>query len=756
MKKILCLVIALLMLMSPTVFAGSADEIAKMYLATSKVSSASGKIILSTSLNEPLELLGTIPVEDDVEIDYQLLIEELIGATAEIEYAYSISNDKKKMDLSLNMVLDAPIALNDDFRIDAWAKIGAWLQYDISDLSNPTYKMIFKVPFEKNYIVMDFSDVIQENPALSFLDTAATEQMQEEIMDALLRYANVKKKGFEYIISLDDTGARAYLVECIALYQDYMKRSNTSNMESYIAADKLLQNIADALKNTPLLGEQGLELKLVKNSMGLVSAEVEKLHLNFNVYDLLVANGKSTDGLKQEQGKVNLTLESSVSIEKHNHTSVTIPQLTDENSEVIFQDLYGWNTSLIAKKPPVFRNNCIYFPIESMAEQVGKPLSIEKNGETATITYSNEHSITVSGNSIFYSDEETLMDAPAIIAENDGYYCLEELLYPLNIVSAYVLYDVDNHEFYISFEVFPDAESESESDYEYEPEYEENSYVPMQLHYGFSLDRSLYQEDSILFMPVYEFVSTLFPGEFRFGNHSITYTALEENPFGIQTISAVAGDTFVTINGEQRALTHSVVEVNGILNIPFSFAKELGLDGGAEISHRLWDNDFTSYCHFYMDNPDYHEEDFFDEYVPEQLYFWVSSDQVPCVENGEVYVPLYDLLQEMFEGEFTFFENGLEYVASGENNLQIEMVSACLGDNYVTVDGEKIGFEHEIITVNDIIRVPMSFTRNLGMENEGITAYYGTTYCFVMDNPSYQPIDDGLLEKNNWFYSLFQ
>ena len=254
-------------------------------------------------------------------------------------------------------------------------------------------------------------------------------------------------------------------------------------------------------------------------------------------------------------------------------------------------------------------------------------------------------------------------------------------------------------------------------------------------------------------------ISMLFAGEFSYGEHSITYTATEENLFDIHAFSATANDMFVTINGEQYPLQQKVTEVDGVLNIPVSFAKTLGLSGDAQISQSFESENITSVCRFYMDNPEYkdetwnYEEDNFETF--KYLYFWVNSDQVPCVKNDEVYVPLYDLLLEMYDGEFTFFENGLEYLATGENPLGMKKVSAFLDDNFVTVDDKKISFDNKIIEENDIIRVPLSFTTKLGMKTEGISTYYGTSYSFSMENPAYIPPLEDDIEVNHLFYHLF-
>ena len=117
---------------------------------------------------------------------------------------------------------------------------------------------------------------------------------------------------------------------------------------------------------------------------------------------------------------------------------------------------------------------------------------------------------------------------------------------------------------------------------------------------------------------------------------------------------------------------------------------------------------------------------------------WVYSDRLPHLENGEVCVPLYDFLIELYDGEFSFTENGMEYAATGENEMGITKVSVTVGDKFVMVDDKRIELENQVVRINDVIRVPIGFVEALGFGTDWISVYNNeTTYSFSMPNPKY-------------------
>ncbi len=760
MKKVVSFLIGLTMLFT-TAFAGSAEIIADALNKTSKLTSCSGEMTFSAKLNEPLYLLETIQFDEDIPIDIKLLVEELIGATAKIDYSYSTSDDYKKMDIYMGIAYDTPLVLSEDFRLEAWAKTLIWMSYDVTDEENPVYKMIVKVPLVNKYQIYDLSDFLKSSPSLMVVfDKDIMEDFQKKITDALLQKANITTSGNNYTLSLDDKGAKEYLIEVLKVYKEYMEESSFLNYESVAMVQNIFDQAAEFFEKTTLLGENGLEITFSKHEEGIITAEAEELHIRFNVFDILEAYEQSTEGLGREEAYVDITLQTELTTSNHNKAEVVMPELTEENSEYVDMYYEFSNIYIISDEAPVFKSNYIYYPIESIALQDGLDLTTAINDDEISITYPDGQIVNVRGNTANLYGEYVTYDMPPVIVENDMIYCIEAFIYPLNIIQVGTYYDFDSgmFKFKYCYEIPEDVSESDENTYDSEP-YDYQEYIPPTLYYTFYIPRGAYTNDGVVYMPVYEFVQLLFPGEFTFEENSLTYTALEENKFDIQTIKVSDGDLFVTIDGVERPLEAAAKEVEGVLNIPVSFTKELGIDEGyIQVRYNAGGRIHTTYS-FNMPNPDYVEPNY-NDYVPYMLYVWVNSDRVPYVENGEVYVPAYDLFEGMFKGEFSFKENGMEYVATRENSYGIEKVSIYVGDNFVTVDDQKIEFDNKVVTVDDIIRVPISFIEKLGMTVTSIKSYdSSTTYQFEMENPNYveKEINNESTELyNNWFYKLFQ
>ena len=139
------------------------------------------------------------------------------------------------------------------------------------------------------------------------------------------------------------------------------------------------------------------------------------------------------------------------------------------------------------------------------------------------------------------------------------------------------------------------------------PEYKEDSYYGTSkyysdLYYYVNSDRVPYINEDIIYMPAYDFFGELFKGEYTFADNGFEYTASGENPHDIVKVSVYAGDDFVTVNDEQIKLDKEAVDIDGVIRIPVSFAKALGIEA-TDISV----NYGTTYS-FTMPNPDYEGE----------------------------------------------------------------------------------------------------------------------------------------------------
>lgn len=360
--------------------------------------------------------------------------------------------------------------------------------------------------------------------------------------------------------------------------------------------------------------------------------------------------------------------------------------------------------------------------------------------------------------------EENEYSVPPVIIKDGKAYCTEDMLYPLGVEVWNTSYVPGADKFVFSFEIIRTEKTDAEEEME-----EEEPYIPPVLYYNFTVEAPAYVKNKICYMPAKSFIEVLFGGEAVKGENDFRYTATEENIFDIDTFYVKAGDDFALINGEKKSLGGVAEMVDGNLNIPMGFAAELGMNCSVNTNYSLnsgeTEGTINSRFHFEMENPEFdplEDKNEYYGYIPLTLHCWVTSDQVPHRENGEIYVPLYDLLLSMTSGNFTYGEEAdMEFVAARSNDYGIKTVKANIGDNYVTVNDEKIEFTNNIVEVNEIIRVPIEFTKKLGFKTNSISSSNSHSwYSFEKDNPKYlekKQEEAGEDENiyNNWFYQLF-
>ena len=349
------------------------------------------------------------------------------------------------------------------------------------------------------------------------------------------------------------------------------------------------------------------------------------------------------------------------------------------------------------------------------------------------------------------SIDDFITETPEIITENAGVYCTEVVLMGLNMFVYNTSYDIKQNSFTFSYRYEkPIPEEETEI---VEEETIEDTYVSPTLWYYFYLDRLPYEKNGVMYMPVYEFVEELFDGEFLFGPDTLIYTANSENVFGIKTITARKGDSYLVVNEQQKTLEAAVEEKDGVLYIPISFAKSIGLTAMVDASYREEEGSWSDY-NFSMPNPEYVSEEENSDYIHmmEKLFYNISSDRVPHMENGTVYIPAFDFIDEIIDGEYTFREEGFDYKTDKTNVFGIQSVSVNAGDKFITVNGEKREISNEVINIDNVLRLPISVISDFGMDVTDIYVYdSGTEYYFMMENPEYKPEE----AFGNWFSSLF-
>ena len=684
-------------MMSTTVLADVQDEFSNILEKNTKATSFAGKTVVTAELNEPLQIFEDIPKDDYVDLDYTLLSNDLMKSKFTVEFAYNVAPDYKKMQMSVSMACDLPVHINNDLKIDAYGKFGVWCNYDVTDSENPKLEIIQKNPVDPYYSYGDFFDTYGEE-----LTKAITPDAIKGAVDGFARALNdnaeIKKTTQGYKVKIDNDSFKGFISDSALM------------LKKYIPDPEFKEFIKNQLPDFDfdLLGKNGAVIEVTKNSKGEIAAYTQSIHLDFNLYDLAEYLGIPADGLVKEKSQIDVTFKEASEFFGYNKTTVDLPELTEENSRPIYAgSSHGYYSS---EESPLFKDNIVYYPLDEVLKLTSIDAKVEENK-------------VILGDEVFECDEMQLYKT------DNKVYVTEAVLEFIDIRYLGVDYDMDEDRFNFSF--FYEEEEEYFDDY-----YEDDS-QPQYLDISFELERAPYANDGIFYMPVFELLCEMGEGEFKYGIKTLRYTAKTDNYDGIKTFFVRDGDPFVIVNDEKIAIEAPAMDVNGVLNIPVSFVHEYGYSaeinsdfsvGGEGYAHTLY--------YFEKPNPMYVERE------DENPYLFVSivSDQLPHIENGEVCVPLYDFLYEMYDGEFSFTPNGMEYVATSENEYGITKVSVTIGDNFVMVDDKKVEFENKVVRVNDIIRVPLEFVKNMGFSIDWIYLDNNNTatfYDFSMPNPNY-------------------
>ena len=752
MKKFIILLTAFIF-SATTVFASGAEEITEALLNSISVLSAQVDMESSIELKKPLLFLDSISElvsDENIDIDFRALIESIIKSRSHVECAYSMSNDFKKISVGMSSEQDMPVTVNDSLKINAWTKTKMWVDYDVSDAENPVYRIIIKSPILKKYTVLESSDEIPQSENIS-MTADDISKYGKSIVNSLMENAELTVSGDVYTLKMDDAAAKKYILD--ALYA-------LNELDSYSIPDTDFNDIIDSLKklfdNMTVFGNEGITIQYKITPDGFISVEEADVHICVNLYDILTLFSKNTNGLSREDSDIDFVLKIKQTITNHNKAiAPDIPEITEENSDISLKHI---DNSTMVYKSPIFKNNRAYYPLKKFFDKH----NFEVINEDGKITVKSPDDITLvlseNETAAFSNDKEISFEQIPVIIDGDEIYLLGEALDYLYIEANILNYDSARNVFPVSFYYSPPRKHEEET-----TEPETPKYVPRYLSFSFYLPRMTYIRDDQFYMPVYEFLTMISPGSFTFGNKSLEYTADKENSVGLISFSAHDGDDYVIFNGENTAIDGIVTEYKGVLYIPLSFANNMGISSSVQAF--ISDFNCSMRFSFSMPNPDFDNNNPYSAYPygrpSKTLNYYFLSDRVPYVDDDVVYMPAYDFFAKLFDGEFSFDGDLMTYTASDENSFGIKSISVCTGDDFVTVDGEKIKLEKAATIVDDVIRIPVSFADELGLKTNYISAnsygsYSSSSYSFSKDNPDYVPNENSYESKyDNWFYDLF-
>ena len=616
MKKIISL-ITVFILMSVTAFASDAEDLAAMLDKSGELHSASVEMKIKTDLNKPLDIISQIPNSESEysDINPQMMVESFIGTEMKINCAYSASEDYKKLLAEVYVEFDAPIQINENLKINAWSKTGMWIDYDFTDVENPVYRVIRKSPTDKKYDIINMSGYFKENPdKLPAINADAIKEQQKKAKDALLNNAEITKADGVYTIKLTDETAKDYIKDVMALAKEFMPVDTET--------DSTMSQLLGFFERVNIFGKDGITITVTPDKSGYIESETTDMHINMNVYDAITEFGGKTTGLDRDKAEIDLTVKAACKYANHNSAKPDLPEITDENSNVIEYsndnyssydangiELWAWYDG---EEPVILKDNTAYFPYEDMARQIGLDLRTEVMDDTITISSGESYHVDVKGNEVtLYGDTQERGHTP-VISENGRWYCSDGFLWYLGMNSSYSLeYDIESNSIKYEFWYIglpEDWSTDTDTDYE---EYNPYEYYENKVYYSVYSDRSLYLANDTAYVPIYDLLYEIAPGEYTFKENGFEYKAGWKNALGIDTASVYLGDKFVTVNGEQKELPYEAVDIDGVIRVPITFADRIGLN-----TNSIRFSAYGSYTNFYFrrndaDEPDYDDYDYY-------------------------------------------------------------------------------------------------------------------------------------------------
>jgi len=405
---------------------------------------------------------------------------------------------------------------------------------------------------------------------------------------------------------------------------------------------------------------------------------------------------------------------------------------------------------------PVFANQEIYHSIDEIAENCGFEIAVEES--KLTVDTKNESTgvfvMEEGKNEISANGEITETEVSPVLIRDGKAYVTPHVLNCMAIDIYHGSYDFKNGKFSISGSYYPELYTEV---YEPEPEYSvENGYVS----FSFATETMPYSYMDTYYIPLGVFLENNTFGDISINENGLSFTATDSGNTGFETVSVTVGSNMITVNGEEQELGGAAVYYKDDVVIPATYFENKGFDVSFTVQY--YDKDiFTDYSisknNYPESVPEYQPEPEEQEiFESKEMYYYIRFERNPYIENGVSYIPAYEFIRSLYTGEFSFDTGYLEYrVSEGyKNEFEIEVFSARTGDSFVTVNGKQIELEAPVVEIDNVIQIPVSFAKELGLNATNMYFTNGTSVYFETADMN-EAMPENSIFGNNWFYRLW-
>ena len=333
MKKLVSLVLVMLLTFS-LVYAK--EDVPEFLYQIHNNYTASYNISVNFDNPEEVEqLLSDVEASHQIEnfVDISALLKTLCSGKQNMKVQSDISDDYKKIKLSMTSESSKYIEVNRNLNIDINSNYGMWMDFDLTDKDNMMFDMIYETPFMNKYFRITQDDILNEDetgeiPALfdKAFDKQYIQSLNKKTAEIFSKYADIKGSGNKYVATIDNEG----FVSCVDELMAVINEENSKLMgEDYQQSQVEIPSV----KDWKILGKDGIRCEFVLKG-GKISAENVYMDISVDVpsiYQSITGEQWQYDAV----GTVDFAIKMTADYSKVGITKVEFPKITDENSFTI-------------------------------------------------------------------------------------------------------------------------------------------------------------------------------------------------------------------------------------------------------------------------------------------------------------------------------------------------------------------------------------------------------------------------------------
>lgn len=616
-KRIIGLMLVCFMVFTITAFADDYDLLASNY------TSYDADMSITVEFGNSAQFLNALAREfyfgDANFVDFDLLFATLNELECSGRVKFDANEDYARINLSYDITTTVPLMMNRNFKMTSEIMYAMWLNWDITDPSNPQMECIYSVPSQNKYFVVDAFNApgMSENDRADMI-SSMKKTLNKDYMDAVNKEmlksyrenSTIVFRGGKSIITFDKQGMNNVVADAVDIISQtfnsdaaYAGLMETGDAPSFPTKEQT----AEFLNKYNIFADDAMIIEITKTSGGLLSAVNFKVNFAVDIAGLAAAYDFETVPGAPDVLNFSVTANTAYS-SLNKKVTVDFPELTDDNS-VNLNDYprfdYDWGGDncehyeyiyLYCDYIPSVQGTC-YASLDefvSFADRYGYDYDISNNGGTIILTDKNGKEsfklVTMTVGSAELDIDGVKMNALNPVVEKDGeiYVDTEAMKYIFNADMSHMQVYMDSNEEYINFgRCSPQCPHGDGYEYNYEDEeYDAEEYCE---HYQSGYFTSDMPYAGIKYVSLNDIVSRLYWDFTVSRADGVTTLTVGDGQDKFKTVCFGEGNTDMTIDGVWETGDEPTIVFDGRLYIPVSTAKKVfGFDVSSESLRFRW------------------------------------------------------------------------------------------------------------------------------------------------------------------------